>query len=45
MKASIWIVLEAGAEQGIPVVLNDEVMQLIGRLKSRNIIGKISLIG
>ena len=24
---SIWIVLEAGAEQGVPVVLNDEVMQ------------------
>ena len=26
-EGSIWIVLEAGAEQGIPVVLNDEVMQ------------------
>ena len=26
-EGSIWIVLEAGAEQGVPVVLNDEVMQ------------------
>ena len=26
-EGSIWIVLEAGAEQGIPVVLSDEVMQ------------------
>ena len=26
-EGSIWILLEAGAEQGIPVVLNDEVMQ------------------
>lgn len=26
-EGSIWIVLETGAEQGIPVVLNDEVMQ------------------
>ena len=26
-EGSIWIVLEAGAEQGVPVVLNDEVLQ------------------
>ena len=26
-EGSIWILLEAGAEQGVPVVLNDEVMQ------------------
>ena len=26
-EGSIWIVLEAGAGQGVPVVLNDEVMQ------------------
>ena len=26
-EGSIWIVLEAGAEQGVPVVLNDEMMQ------------------
>lgn len=26
-EGSIWIVLEAGAEQGVPIVLNDEVMQ------------------
>ena len=26
-EGSVWIVLEAGAEQGVPVVLNDEVMQ------------------
>ena len=26
-EGSIWILLEAGTEQGVPVVLNDEVMQ------------------
>ena len=26
-EGSIWIVLEAGTEQGVPVVLNDEVIQ------------------
>ena len=26
-EGSIWILLEAGAEQGVPVMLNDEVMQ------------------
>ena len=26
-EGSVWILLEAGAEQGVPVVLNDEVMQ------------------
>lgn len=26
-EGSIWMLLEAGAEQGVPVVLNDEVMQ------------------
>lgn len=26
-EGSIWIVLEAGTEQGVPVMLNDEVMQ------------------
>ena len=26
-EGSIWMLLEAGAEQGVPIVLNDEVMQ------------------
>lgn len=44
-EGSIWILLETGVEQGVPVELNNEGMQPERPSESRNIIGKISPTG
>ena len=45
-EGSIWIVLEAGAEQGVPVVLNDEGTQTDRPSeKSQLLLAKLSPIG